>query len=94
MKTADIKFTKCELQRLFRIATSETHFIFNGSIFDQIDAVAMGAACSMQSCLWKFVNKLARTDTHSQLVPVSANLFMGFHEHNSIEQATNVKPIF
>ena len=39
----DIKFTKCELRKLFRIATSETHFAFNGSIFDQIDGVAMGS---------------------------------------------------
>ena len=38
----DIKFTKRELRKLFRIATSETHFTFNGSIFDQIDGVAMG----------------------------------------------------
>ena len=36
----DIKFTKRELRKLFRIATSETHFTFNGSIFDQIDGVA------------------------------------------------------
>ena len=68
----DIKFTKRELRKLFRIATSETHFTFNGSIFDQIDGVAMG----------------------SPLAPVLANLFMGFHEQNWIEQATNVKSIF
>ena len=30
----------------------------------------------------------------SPLAPVLANLFMGFHEQNWIEQATNVKPIF
>ena len=30
----------------------------------------------------------------SPLVPVLANLFMGFHEQNWIGQATNVKPIF
>ena len=39
----DIKFTRRELRKLFRIATSETHFTFNGSIFDQIDGVAMGS---------------------------------------------------
>ena len=39
----DIKFTKHELHKLFRIATSETYFTFNGSIFDQIDGVAMGS---------------------------------------------------
>ena len=55
----------------FRIATSETHFTLNGSIFDQIDGVAMG----------------------SQLAPVLANLFMGFHEQYWMEQATNVRPI-
>ena len=68
----DIKFTKRELRKLFRIATSETHFNFNGSIFDQIDRVAMG----------------------SPLASVLTNLFMGFHEQNWIEQATNVEPIF
>ena len=68
----DIKFTKRELRNHFRIATSETHFIFNGSIFDQIDGVAMGFP----------------------LAPVLVNLFMGFHEQNWIEQATNVKSIF
>ena len=38
----DIKFTKRELRKLFKIATSGTHFTFNGSIFDQIDGVAKG----------------------------------------------------
>ena len=70
--SSDIKFTKRELQVIFRIAASETHFSFNSSFFDQIDGVAMG----------------------SPLAPVLANLFMGFHEQNWIEQAANVKPIF
>ena len=65
----DIKFPKLEIQKLFRIATAETRFTFNGSIYDQIDGATMG----------------------SPLVPVLANLFMGFHEENWIEQATNVK---
>ena len=43
----DIKFTKRELRKLFRIATSETHFTFNGSIFDQIDGVAMGSPLAL-----------------------------------------------
>ena len=38
----DTKFTKRELRKRFRIATSETQFTFNGSILDQIDGVAMG----------------------------------------------------
>ena len=45
---------------------------FNGSIFDQIDGVAVG----------------------SPLASALANFFMGFHEQNWIERATNVKPIF
>ena len=38
----DIKFTKRELRKLFRVATSETDSTFNSIIFDQIDGVAMG----------------------------------------------------
>ena len=37
----DIKFTKRELRKLFKIAMSETHFTIHVSIFDQIDGVAM-----------------------------------------------------
>ena len=37
----DIKFTQRELRKYFRIATSETHFTFNGSSFDHIVGVAM-----------------------------------------------------
>ena len=70
--STDIKFTKREVRKIFRIATSQTHFTFNGRIFDQIDGVTMG----------------------SPLAPVLANLFMGFHEQNWIEKATNVKPMF
>ena len=39
----NVKFTKKELQKLFKIATSETHFIFNNDIYDQIDGVSMGS---------------------------------------------------
>ena len=60
------------LQKPFGIATCETHFTFNGSIYDQIDDVAMS----------------------SPLTPVPSNLFMGFHEQNWKEEATNMKPIF
>ena len=38
----NIKFTRKELQKLFKIATSETHFIFNNEIYDQIDGISMG----------------------------------------------------
>ena len=39
----NVKFTRKELQKLFKIATSETHFIFNNEIYDQIDGVSMGS---------------------------------------------------
>ena len=62
--TPNIKATKAELKQLFQIVTSETHFLFQGSFYEQIDGVVMG----------------------SPLAPILANLFMGFHEKNWIEQ--------
>ena len=38
----DIRFIKRQLRKLFRIATSQTHFTFNGSIFYQTDGLAVG----------------------------------------------------
>ena len=35
--------TKRELKQIFNFVTSCTHFIFNGSIYDQIDGVSMGS---------------------------------------------------
>ena len=40
---AKLKFSKAELLKMFSIATSQTHFLFNGKVFDQIDGVAMGS---------------------------------------------------
>ena len=40
-ENSDIKFTRYELQKPFRIATPETHFLFNTIIFDQIDIAAI-----------------------------------------------------
>ena len=40
----NVKFTRKELQMLFKIATSETQFIFNNEIYDQIDGVSMGSS--------------------------------------------------
>ena len=37
----NVKLTRKELQKLFKIATSETHFIFNNETYDQIDGVSM-----------------------------------------------------
>ena len=38
-----IKLTNVHLKKLFYIATSQTHFLFNGTYFDQIDGVSMGS---------------------------------------------------
>ena len=38
-----LKVTKCELKQLFNFATSGTHYIFNGSFYDQINGVSMGS---------------------------------------------------
>ena len=35
----DFKITKTELKKLFDFATSDTHFLVDGSFYDQIDAV-------------------------------------------------------
>ena len=40
---AKLKFSKAELVKIFSIATSKAHFLFNGKVFDQIDGVAMGS---------------------------------------------------
>ena len=38
-----LKVMKRELKQLFNFATSGTHFIFNGSFYDQVDGVSMGS---------------------------------------------------
>ena len=37
------KLTESELRSLFTVATAQTHFLFNGSFYDQIDGLAMGS---------------------------------------------------
>ena len=39
----NVKSTRKDLQKLFKIATSEMHFIFSNEIYDQIDGVSMGS---------------------------------------------------
>ena len=39
----NLNITKKELKKLFLIATSQTHFIFNTRFYNQIDAVAMAS---------------------------------------------------
>ena len=38
-----IKFTRKDIQKLFKIATFETQFTFNTEIYDQVDGVSMGS---------------------------------------------------
>jgi len=38
-----IKLSTSDLKRLFLFATAETHFIFKGTYYDQVDGVAMGS---------------------------------------------------
>ena len=38
-----LKCSRAELVKVFSIATSQTHFLFNGNVLDQIDGVAMGS---------------------------------------------------
>ena len=40
----DFKITKTELKNIFDFATSNIHFLFDGSFYDQIDAVTMGSS--------------------------------------------------
>ena len=42
-KYPDLKITRQKLKKLFEFATSGTHFLFDGSYYDQIDGVAMGS---------------------------------------------------
>ena len=39
----NLSITRKELKKLFLFATSQTHFIFNGKFYNQIDGVAMGS---------------------------------------------------
>ena len=39
----NLNITKKELKKLFLLATSQTHFIFNSKFYNQIDGVAMGS---------------------------------------------------
>ena len=68
----NVEFTRKELQKLSKIATSETHFIFNNEIYSQIDGVLMG----------------------SPFAPILANIFMGYHEKDWIENTQVLKPTF
>ena len=70
-KEPQLNISKKELTQLFKFATAETHFLFEGKIYYQIDGVAMG----------------------SPLAPVLANLLMGHHENNCLNNYEGQAPI-
>ena len=39
----NLKLSKADLVKLFSFATSQTNFLFNGKLYDQVDGVAMGS---------------------------------------------------
>ena len=39
----DIKLSATELKTILRFATAQTHFLFKGSFYDQVDGVSMGS---------------------------------------------------
>ena len=39
----NIKMSRIQMKKLFKFATAQTHFLYNGEYFDQIDGVAMGS---------------------------------------------------
>ena len=42
-ENTNLKLSKDDLVKLFSLATAQTHFLFDGKVFDQIDGVAMGS---------------------------------------------------
>ena len=40
---SDLNISRKDLQKLFQFATSQTNFLFNGNMYDQVDGVAMGS---------------------------------------------------
>ena len=39
----NLKISKSQLRKLFSFATSQTHFLFDGQYYDQIDGLSMGS---------------------------------------------------
>ena len=42
-ESEQVKLNKTQLKKLFLFATSQTHFLFNGVYYDQVDGVCMGS---------------------------------------------------
>lgn len=52
-----LKLNKNELKRLFEFATKETHFLFKGAFYDQVDGVAIGSPLSLFSPISYLLNE-------------------------------------
>ena len=54
----NLNITKKELKKFFLFAASQTHFIFNGKFYNQIDGVAMGSPLVpvLANISWVFTN--------------------------------------
>ena len=49
---SNLEITRSELRKLFMIATSQTHFLFNGNYYDKVDGVAMGSPLTQVLAYW------------------------------------------
>ena len=43
----NLKLSKTDLTKLFSFATSQTNFLFNGKMYDQIDGAAVGSPLAL-----------------------------------------------
>ena len=68
----NLKISRPQLRKLFQFATSQTHFIFDGQYYDQVDGLAMG----------------------SPLGPTMANIFMGKHEKEWLQNFSGSGVLF
>jgi hypothetical protein len=65
------KISKTQLKKLFMFATSQTHFLFNGNIYDQIDGVAMGSPLGpVLANLFMGVHETTWLETYTGLGPL------------------------
>ena len=76
----DLKFSEKELTELFRFASSQTHFYFDGKIIDQADGVAIGSILELALAnLFMSYNKKQRLESdHGRLVKFTVGMWAIF----------------
>ena len=59
LKNTGFKISKADVEKLFQFATSDTHFMFEGKFYDQIDGVEWGhhRTLFLRIFLWGIMNK-------------------------------------